>query len=172
MFLVLYLSPVRPIYHPPQGGGLFRETCSPQLLPSRKAGQAFKSPSFRPNYSCTRAEGRSFRVTRAPPVASLMTSSRSAVVAQPRPLNTGFPGCPRRRVAWGRGLGQSRRGPRGGREGRRAAAARRGGPCCCATGRAREGRWEGTWRSSRPGRDPRLRGPFNLPSWHLVSLLL
>ena len=85
---------------------------------------------------------------RAPPIASLVTPSRRVEAAPPRPLNKAFPGSARAReesgggcvfVPRGRGLGQSRRGPRGGRQGSFVTEKRWGG-------RARESREAGTWR--------------------------
>ena len=91
---------------------------------------------------------------RVPPTASLLTPSRRVEAAPPPPLNKAFLGRARTRerrrsgsvflFRGGRGLGQSRRGPRGGRQGSFVTETRWGG-------RARESREAGTWR---PCRDP------------------
>lgn len=149
------MSPVLlPIYDPPRGEGLFRTTCSPSpfYTANPKPGLIVSS---RTNYTEYSGWEAALWSSRTPPATSLVTSSRSAEAAQPRPLNKGFPGCAPQCVEWGCGTGQICCRLRGGRPDCFAAATRKGGRFL-AGGRVREGREEGTWRRPQPGRDPEL----------------
>lgn len=152
VFPGLYLSPVPlPIYRRPQGGGLFRETRSPSPFHPASLGKPRLAVSDR-----TTGWGAALSSRTAPPAASLVTSSRSAERAQPRPLNTGFQARARLCVERGRGPGTAAAAREVGGKAALRPGRGREGPCGFARGRAREGREEGTWRSPRPSRDPRL----------------